>query len=74
MKVKYTLPALLLLSALLISCGSEATAPDTTDTTNDTAASEAVTEAPRDTLPADLDFGRGDRQSAHTQRYAARRI
>lgn len=57
MKTRFTLPALLLLSALLISCGSEATAPDTTDTTNDTAASEAVTEAPRDTLPADLDFG-----------------
>lgn len=62
MKYNRTFPVLLLLSAMLISCGGEAAAPGTNDPSSDTAndttvTTEAVTEAQHDNLPADLDFG-----------------
>ena len=58
MKIKHTFPALLLFAALLVSCGQEATAPTETDSVSETTpVTEAVTEAPRDSLPDDLDFG-----------------
>jgi len=55
---KFALPALFLLSALLLSCGGDAAAASAETTDNTAAATEeSVTEAPRDSLPADLDFG-----------------
>ena len=55
---RYAIPALLLLSSLLLSCGGKdiTDQPPATETVTD-AATEAVTEAPRDSLPDDLDFG-----------------
>ena len=49
---------LLLLSALLASCGGESAVVTDMETADTAAATEAVTEAaPRDSLPGDLDFG-----------------